>query len=77
MRHGRGGKDTILELGSQFYDVMDLGFGKCQFALAAPKNSPFYEGYTVKRIATKYPKIATEFFEKKGMDIEINQNEAR
>lgn len=29
------GKDTIMELGKSFYEVLDLGFGKCRFALAA------------------------------------------
>ena len=28
------GKDTILENGSSFYELLDLGFGKCRFALA-------------------------------------------
>ena len=28
------GKDTILEHGSSFYELLDLGFGKCRFALA-------------------------------------------
>ena len=28
------GKDTILEQGRSFYEVLDLGFGKCRFALA-------------------------------------------
>ena len=31
------GKDTILENGTRFYEILDLGFGKCQFALAGPK----------------------------------------
>lgn len=65
------GKDTIMENGHSFYEVLDLGFGKCRFALAGPKGKPFYTGYTAKCIATKYPKIAREFFERKGMDVEI------
>ena len=28
------GKDTILEQGKRFYEVLDLGFGRCRFALA-------------------------------------------
>ena len=28
------GKDTILEKGGSFYEVLDLGFGRCRFALA-------------------------------------------
>lgn len=65
------GKDTILENGHSFYEVLDLGFGRCKFALAGPKGKPFYSGYRDKRIATKYPKIARHFFEGKNMDVEI------
>lgn len=65
------GKDTILENGHSFYEVLDLGFGRCKFAVAGPKGKPFYTGYREKRIATKYPKIARGFFKNKGMDVEI------
>lgn len=65
------GKDTIMENGHSFYEVLDLGFGKCRFALAGPKGKPFYTGYNAKCIATKYPKVARSFFESKGMDVEI------
>ncbi|WP_227019296.1 ATP phosphoribosyltransferase [Sinanaerobacter chloroacetimidivorans] len=65
------GKDTILESGGTFYEVLDLGFGKCRFALAVPKGSDFYSGYSTKRIATKYPKVASTYFESKGMDVEV------
>ena len=39
------GRDTIMEKGGTFYEVADLGFGKCRFALAVPKGVDFYEGY--------------------------------
>lgn len=65
------GKDTIVESGGTFYEVLDLGFGKCKFALAVPKGSDFYGGYRTKRIATKYPKVASSYFESKGMDVEV------
>jgi len=65
------GKDTIMENGSSFYEVLDLGFGKCKFALAGPKGINFYQGYSAKTIATKYPKIARTFFEQKAMDVRI------
>ena len=65
------GKDVIMESGGTFYEVLDLGLGKCKFALAAPKGTDFYGGYTTKRIATKYPKVAKAYFESKGMDVEI------
>ncbi len=68
---GITGKDTIQECGSSFYELLDLGFGKCRFALAAPRGRDFYGGYGAKRVATKYPKITRAYFEQKGMDIDI------
>ncbi|MBQ2755290.1 MAG: ATP phosphoribosyltransferase [Oscillospiraceae bacterium] len=65
------GKDTIQECGSSFYEVLDLGFGRCKFALAVPAGSDFYGGYGTKCIATKYPKVARSYFESKGMDIDV------
>ena len=66
------GKDTILERGdSPFYEVLDLGFGKCRFALAIKEGTDFYGTYKTRRIATKYPNVARRFFEAKDMDVEI------
>lgn len=65
------GKDTIMEMNGKFYELVDLGFGKCKFALAGKKGDDFYAGIGVKTIATKYPNVARAFFEAKGMDVEI------
>jgi len=65
------GKDTIMEDGHSFYEVLDLGFGKCRFALAGQVDKDFYTGYNAKRIATKYPNVARSFFEEKCMNVEI------
>ncbi len=65
------GKDTIVETGAETYEMTDLGFGKCVFALAGKKGSDFYSGYSEKIIATKYPNVARKFFEGKGMDVKI------
>lgn len=65
------GKDTIMEYGGSYYEVADLGFGKCRFALAVPEGMDFYAGYRTKRVASKYPKVAANFFARKGMDVEI------
>ena len=65
------GKDTIMEMQGKFFELVDLGFGKCRFALATKKGSAFYGGYDVKTIATKYPNVSRAFFESKGMDVEI------
>ena len=65
------GRDTIAEYGGSFYEVLDLGFGRCRFALAAPKDRDFFAGYHVKTIASKYPNVARAYFERKGMDVRI------
>lgn len=65
------GKDTILEKGSSFYELLDLGFGKCRFALACKSGYDFYHGYGAKTIATKYPKVTRTFFEGKDMDVRV------
>jgi len=65
------GKDTILEEGGKYFEVLDLGFGKCHFSLAVKKGAEFYSGYDVKTVATKYSNIARQFFESKGMDVDI------
>ncbi len=65
------GKDTILENGSSFYELLDLGFGKCRFALATKRDSDFYGGYKTKTIASKYPNVTRAFFDDKNMDVRI------
>ena len=65
------GRDTIMEHSHDFYEVLDLGFGKCRFAVAAPKDKDFYAGYETKRIASKYPKVAHDYFLSKGMDVSV------
>lgn len=65
------GKDTILEQGRSFYEVLDLGFGRCRFALAVKDGSDFYGTYKTRRVASKYPNVTRAFFEKKGMDVSI------
>ena len=65
------GKDTIMEMGGTFYEVADLGFGRCRFALAVPRGVDFYEGYHTRCIASKYVNVARAFFEKKNMDVNI------
>ena len=65
------GKDTIAEHGNSFYEVIDLDIGKCRFALACPKGTDFFSGYKRKTVASKYPKVAKEYFKSKGMDVDI------
>ena len=65
------GKDTILEKGGAFYEVLDLGFGACRFALAVPEGKDFYASYKTRTIASKYPAVTKAFLKNKGMDVDI------
>ena len=65
------GKDTILENGTSFYELLDLGFGKCRFDKEKKKGHDFYSGYNTKTIATKYPNVTRAFFDDKNMDVRI------
>ena len=65
------GKDTIMEYGGSFFELADLGFGQCRFALAVKKGPNFYSGYAEKTVATKYPGVARAYFAEKSMDVRI------
>lgn len=67
------GKDTLLEEDAKVYEVLDLGFGRCKMAVAGPKEEKenLKQG-TYLQVATKYPNIAKEYFNKqKKQNIEI------
>ena len=65
------GRDTIMEVGGDFYEMLDLGFGKCRLALAGIKGKNFYDGYSHKVVASKYPVTSKRYLLKKGVDAEI------
>lgn len=67
---GVAGKDTLSETTPDVFEMLDLQFGKCKFAIAAPKGFK-KEPYKKIRVATKYPNVAKKYFEQKGEPIEI------
>lgn len=67
---GVSGKDTLLEKQAEVYELMDLGFGQCRVAVAAP-NGFVDDGSRMLRVATKYPNIAREYYKRLNRDIEI------
>ncbi len=66
------GKDTILEENRDITEMLDLGFGKCRMCVAGPKDASgvLNSGKTI-RVATKYPNIAKEYFNKTNRSCEI------
>jgi ATP phosphoribosyltransferase len=67
------GKDTLLQENRNLYEVLDLGFGKCRFAVAGYAEArALLNRNNDLRVATKYPNIAKEYFyHKKHQTIEI------
>ena len=61
----------MMEHGGSYYEMLDLGFGKCRFALAVPEGSDFYGTYHSRVIASKYPNVTKAYFAGKGMDVSV------
>lgn len=67
---GVAGKDILLEYEPEIYELLDLDIGKCRMAVAA--KSDFYDDpRRTLKVATKFSKIAQNFYASKGRDIDI------
>ncbi len=69
---GIAGLDTLLEQGSDLYEPVDLGIGRCRLAVAGPRDRParLQRGMTL-RVATKYPTCALRHYRSRGIQPEI------
>ena len=67
------GRDTIIEEGRKVHEVLDLGFGKCRMCVCGYKETEeLLQHRELIRVATKYPKIAKDYFyNKKHQTVEI------
>ncbi len=70
------GKDVLLEEERAVYEMVDLGFGECHLAVAAPRDAvagcsearTFYRTRGANlRVATKYPQFSTRYFARCGI----------
>ena len=67
---GVAGKDILLEYSPDVYELLDLNIGKCSMAVAGkkdftmPKDRPLI-------VATKFVKIASNYYSSKGQDIDV------
>ena len=67
---GVAGKDILLEYQPEVYELMDLGIGKCRMAVAAPVGYQEDPARTL-RVATKFSRIARDYYTGIGRDIDI------
>ena len=70
------GKDVLLESDADVLELVDLGYGRCRFVVAAPAGSvdrslDEYRHLGSLEVATKYPRVAARHFEGRGMQVEI------
>jgi ATP phosphoribosyltransferase len=71
---GITGHDLILEREADVYELLDLGFGKCQLVVAVTENSGINsidDTPAVARVATEYPVLSRKYFETLGKQVEI------
>ncbi len=73
---GITGKDVLMEQHERVvYELVDLGYGYCQMVVATRAGDHFADDLERRlgavRIATKYPRIATRYFESSGRQAEV------
>lgn len=67
---GVAGKDILLEYTPDVYELLDLGIGKCKMTVATKKGFEYDDSKTL-RVATKFCKIAQDYYASKGRDIDV------
>ena len=67
---GVAGKDILLEYAPDVYELLDLNVGRCRMAVAAKKTFRDNPERTL-RVATKFTRIAREYYAGLGRDIDI------
>ena len=67
---GVAGKDILLEYRPRVYELLDLDIGKCRMAVAAPNGFRDDPTRTL-RVATKFSRIARDYYAAQGRDIDI------
>lgn len=70
------GQDVLMESGARVLDLVDLGFGRCRFVVAGPlsaleRSLDEYRHLGSLEVATKYPRVASAHFERRGIPVEI------
>ncbi len=68
---GVAGRDVLLEMASDVYEPLDLGFGRCRLVVARPRGGPDPHRASTVRVATKYPRVASAHFLARGQSVEV------
>lgn len=65
------GLDVLMEQSSDVHRPLDLQIGRCRIAVAGRKHEPERGCLSTLRVATKYPHITSQFFQQKGLPVEV------
>lgn len=65
------GSDVLAESDADVHEPLDLGFGRCRLAVAAPADAADYARAATVRVATKYPRVAGDYFRRRGVPVEL------
>ncbi|MDR1412469.1 MAG: ATP phosphoribosyltransferase [Actinomycetes bacterium] len=73
---GIGGRDILMEADFPLLQLVDLRFGACEFVVAAPNSETrtlheLSRDLGIVRVATKYPRLAQQYFDDAGISVEI------
>lgn len=70
------GNDSLIEADLDTVQLVDLGFGKCRFVVAEPRDAAGaadarYARFGSIRVCTKYPRIAQAYYDRIGRQVDI------
>lgn len=70
------GRDSLIEANLNLLELVDLGYGACRFIEAEPagRQGAAERAYARRgslRVATKYPRIASEWYKRRGIAVDI------
>jgi ATP phosphoribosyltransferase len=64
------GRDVLTERGSELYQPIDLGLGRCRMVVAGPRGKEPPRDVPP-RVASKYPRTAADHFARRGVQAEV------
>lgn len=69
------GRDVLLESQADVHEPLDLRFGRCRLVVAGKQESASrgYNPLGTARVATKYPRVTADYFQQRGVPVELIQ----
>src|ERR1700754_3129247 len=69
------GRDVLMESQADVHEPLDLGFGRCRLVIAGRSESATrgYNPLATARVATKYPRLTADYFQQRGVPVELIQ----